>query len=111
MFLVSKTLLLLQTNTQLQSYTLFCKWEEILVRLDIWHFMWRLARGCTSKSHHLYGAFMPRLSSAIFGWDEEDYELLTSVKATPIDYSLLQKCTGMLVDQYPLKVFTCILQG
>ena len=54
---------------------------------------------------------MSWLSSAIFEWDEEDYELLTSVKATPIDYSSLQTCTGVLVDQHTSKAFTCTLQG
>ena len=40
--------------------TLFSPWT-ILVRLDIWHYMRRLAGGRTTESHPLYGQFMSRL--------------------------------------------------
>ena len=52
----------------------------IQVRLDIWHFMRRIARGCGSESHPLYGKFMGSLSSCIFKWDEADYNQLMSAK-------------------------------
>ena len=52
----------------------------IQVRLDIWHFMRRIARGCGSESHPLYGKFMGSLSSCIFEWDEVDYNQLMSAK-------------------------------
>lgn len=42
--------------------------------------MRRLARGCTSESHPLYGTFMARLSTCIFEWDASDYDLLMSAK-------------------------------
>ena len=50
------------------------------VRLDVWHFMRRIAGGCTSESHPLYGIFMSKLSSCIFEWDENDYDLLIDAK-------------------------------
>ena len=50
------------------------------VRLDIWHFMRRMAKGCTSESHPLYGTFLGRLSSCIYEWDEPDYLLLMAAK-------------------------------
>ena len=50
------------------------------VRLDVWHFMRRLAKGCTSESHPLYGTFMARLSLAVFEWDKDDYEELDRAK-------------------------------
>ena len=50
------------------------------VQLDIWRFMYRLAGGCTSSSHPLYGVFKSRVSSAIFEWDRDDYEKLVSAK-------------------------------
>ena len=50
------------------------------MRLDIWHFMRRLAGGCTSESYLLYGVFMSRVSSAIFEWGRDDYEKLVSAK-------------------------------
>ncbi len=59
---------------------LFSRWNGLKVRLDIWHFMRRLAVGCTSESHPLYGTFMTKLSAAIFEWDEEDYQRLVGAK-------------------------------
>lgn len=56
---------------------LFSRWEGIEVRLDIWHFMRRLARGCSSES---YGTFMAQLSTCIYEWDASDYNLFMSVK-------------------------------
>ena len=52
----------------------------MLVRLDVWHFMRRLAVGCTSESHPLYGMFMAKLSTAIFEWDPSDYGTLVRAK-------------------------------
>ena len=50
------------------------------VRLDIWHFMRRMAQGCESESHPLYGKFIGSFSSCIFEWDEADYNRLMSAK-------------------------------
>ncbi|KAK3787959.1 hypothetical protein RRG08_008976 [Elysia crispata] len=44
----------------------FPQCENLLVRLDIWHFMRRLASCVTTESHPLYGTFMSRLSATIF---------------------------------------------
>ena len=60
---------------------LFEEWgEELYVRLDIWHFMRRLAGGVTSESHPLHGTFMSRLSMAIFEWDTGDFTHLLEAK-------------------------------
>ena len=59
---------------------LFCSWNLLSVRLDIWHYMRRLALGCSSESHPLYGVFMSRLSGCIFEWDRDDYSKLTEAK-------------------------------
>ena len=61
-------------------HNLFGKWPNLLVRLDIWHFMQRLALGCSSESHPLYGLFMSHLSACIFEWDQEDFDHLISAK-------------------------------
>ncbi|KAI4819903.1 hypothetical protein KUCAC02_027905 [Chaenocephalus aceratus] len=55
---------------------LFPAWPHLLVRLDTWRFMRRLAAGVTSVSHPFYPVFMRRLSSCIFEWDAEDLSLL-----------------------------------
>ena len=42
--------------------------------------MRRLARGCTTESHPLYGTFMAQLSSCLFEWEERDVDLLMDAK-------------------------------
>lgn len=58
----------------------FSGWPDLIVRLDIWHFMRRLALGCTTDAHQLYPIFMSRLSSCIFEWDAADVALLRNAK-------------------------------
>ena len=50
------------------------------IRLDIWHFMRRIATGCTTDSHQLYSSFMGLLSNCIFHWDKDDLQLLIKSK-------------------------------
>ncbi|KAK2143968.1 hypothetical protein NP493_4354g00007 [Ridgeia piscesae] len=59
---------------------LFDGWEGMAVRLDVWHFMRRIAVGVTSESHPLYGTFMQRISGCIFEWDADDHRLLQQAK-------------------------------
>ncbi|XP_019633279.1 PREDICTED: uncharacterized protein LOC109476717 [Branchiostoma belcheri] len=59
---------------------LFSEWEGLEVRLDIWHYMRRIAVGCTSEAHPLYGTFMTQLSSCIFEWSQDDYAKLLHAK-------------------------------
>ncbi|KAG9270336.1 hypothetical protein AMEX_G15275 [Astyanax mexicanus] len=65
-------------ETKLKSR--FGGWPDIIVRLDIWHFMRRLAAGCTTDAHQLYPTFMSRISSCIFEWDAGDVGLLRKAK-------------------------------
>ncbi|XP_030266267.1 uncharacterized protein LOC115577368 [Sparus aurata] len=58
----------------------FSWWPDLTVRLDIWHFMRRLALGCTTDAHQLYPAFMSRLSMCVFEWDAADLALLREAK-------------------------------
>lgn len=59
---------------------LFSEWPNLHIRLDIWHFMRRLAFGCSSEAHPLYGVFMSQLSGCIFEWDDRDYNKLLLAK-------------------------------
>ncbi|XP_013875809.1 uncharacterized protein LOC106525951, partial [Austrofundulus limnaeus] len=59
---------------------LFPSWPQLQVRLDIRHFIRRLAAGVTAESHPLYPAFMRRISAAIFEWDAEDVSLLSTAR-------------------------------
>ena len=42
--------------------------------------MRRMAKGCTSESHPLYGMFMSKLSGCIYEWDAEEYMRLLNSK-------------------------------
>ena len=66
---------------------LFSKWPGLIISLDIWHFMRRLALGCTTESHPLYGVFLGRLSQCIFEWSKEDLELLKRAKCSQLKQS------------------------
>ena len=72
---------------------LFWKWENLEVRLDIWHFMRRIALGCTTESHPLYGPFMAKLSAAIFEWDKNDYQELLAAKGEELVKKGLKNAT------------------
>ncbi|XP_066300424.1 uncharacterized protein [Branchiostoma lanceolatum] len=61
-------------------HKLFSQWTGLHVRLDIWHFMRRIAVGCTTEAHPLYGIFMGRLSQCIFEWSQEDLQQLKEAK-------------------------------
>ncbi|XP_030196810.1 uncharacterized protein LOC115531596 [Gadus morhua] len=62
------------------THGMYNEWQELVVRLDVWHLMRRFARGVTTDSHQLYGLFMARLSFAIFEWDGEDVRRLKEAK-------------------------------
>lgn len=66
---------------------LFRHWTDLPIRLDIWHFMRRLAVGCTTEAHPLYGVFLGRLSECIFQWSKEDLELLKKAKSCELKQS------------------------
>ena len=59
---------------------LFSAWPDLMVRLDIWYFMRRIAFGCTWESHPLYGVFISQLSGCLFEWDVADYNKLVQAK-------------------------------
>ncbi|KAJ7983775.1 hypothetical protein DPEC_G00371510 [Dallia pectoralis] len=63
-----------------RAAAMFSRWEDLYVRLDIWHFIRRFAGGVTSESHPLYSLFLQRLSYCIFVWCAEDAERLREAK-------------------------------
>ncbi len=58
---------------------MFSRWSDIVVRLDVWHWMRRLA-SCCIETHDLYAVFMSKLSSCVFEWDREDLVALWQAK-------------------------------
>ncbi|XP_056328978.1 uncharacterized protein LOC130241304 isoform X1 [Danio aesculapii] len=63
-----------------KAAAMFTEWDQLIVRLDIWHFMRRFAVGVTTDSHPLYASFMKRLTACIFEWDASDVEKLMEAK-------------------------------
>ena len=74
------------------------------VRLDVWHFMRRMGRGCYGESHPLFGIFQSRLSNCIFEWDTEDYELLiTAKRAVLVGEGISNPSTGTVTKSITRK--------
>ncbi|XP_026110190.1 uncharacterized protein LOC113083135 [Carassius auratus] len=70
-------------NTLLRR--MFEEWEQMTIRLDVWHFMRRFAVGCTTDSHQLYATFMSGLSHCIFMWDQVDLTALKTAKHAELE--------------------------
>ncbi|XP_067281054.1 uncharacterized protein [Pseudorasbora parva] len=77
----------------------FGGWPDLNIRLDIWHFMRRLAVGCTTDAHPLYPVFMSRLSACIFEWDPDDVALLRRAKREQLQGEGVPVITDNLVDR------------
>ena len=82
------------------SVALFSAWVELLTRLDAWHWIRRIALGCTTESHPLCGTFMARLSQSIFQWVQEDLELLISAKRAELAASNIAEPTDEDIMQH-----------
>ncbi|XP_055750777.1 uncharacterized protein LOC129831422 [Salvelinus fontinalis] len=63
-----------------KTAAMFSQWDELIVRLDVWHLIRRFARGVTTESHPLYALFLRRLSSCMLVWCAEDVERLREAK-------------------------------
>ncbi|XP_035390281.1 uncharacterized protein LOC118242582 [Electrophorus electricus] len=59
---------------------MFHEWDQLVVRLDVWHFLRRFAAGVTTDSHQLYSLFTGRLSFCVFEWDAEDVARLQEAR-------------------------------
>ncbi|KAI4827569.1 hypothetical protein KUCAC02_030957 [Chaenocephalus aceratus] len=70
-------------NTLLRR--MFEEWNNMTIRLDIWHFMRRFAVGCSTDSHQLYATFMSRLSHCIFMWDQDDLKAAKDAKRAELE--------------------------
>ena len=70
------------TSTSMPSSIkqLFSNLPNLVLRMDIYHFMRRIAGGCTRESHPLYGCFLVSLSFSIYEWDPSDLDALYKAK-------------------------------
>ena len=64
---------------------MFHDWKKLEVRLDAWHFLRRLACGCSTDSHQLYGTFMAGLSAPLFAWEAGDLQRLRTAKRAELE--------------------------
>ena len=85
------------------KYQLLFKPWDLTVRLDMWHFMRRIATGCSSESHPLYGIFMSQLSGCIFTYDEKDYNLLLEAKREELKATGLRSLSDEAVKKSVMK--------
>ena len=85
-------------------HDLFGAWSDLMIRLDIWHFMRRFAIGVTSTSHPLYGALMSGISACIFEWDSGDVALLERAKRAQLK-------AGGVTEPSPAAVRLAITRG
>ncbi|XP_041846871.1 uncharacterized protein LOC121643491 [Melanotaenia boesemani] len=76
----------------------FGEWPDLHIRLDIWHFMRRLAVGCTTDAHPLYPTFMGCLSACIFEWDAGDLALLRQAKREQLRLEGVPGITDLLTE-------------
>ena len=77
---------------------LFSSWPNMVVRLDIFHFMRHLAAGCNSESHPLYSVLMGSLARCIFEWDGDDLALLPGSLFFLLHYLLKELQLGVIID-------------
>nr|XP_046166284.1 uncharacterized protein LOC124002687 isoform X4 [Oncorhynchus gorbuscha] len=68
-----------------KTAAMYNDWDQLVVRLDIWHLMRRFASGVTTESHQLYGPFMRQLSTCIFEWDAGDVCRLLEAKRSELE--------------------------
>ncbi|CAL8240431.1 unnamed protein product [Merluccius merluccius] len=77
----------------------FGQWPDLIIRLDIWHFMRRMSAGCTTDAHPLYATFMSCLSACIFEWDPEDIALLRRAVTEQLRQEGVRVISDVLVDK------------
>ncbi|AWP11537.1 Hypothetical protein SMAX5B_009660 [Scophthalmus maximus] len=88
-------------QTKLQQR--FGGWPDLVVKLDLYHFMRRLASGCTKDAHPLYPIFMAKLSCCIFECDSEDVALVRQAKREQLKREGVPGITEKMVDQHITK--------
>ncbi|XP_030233813.1 uncharacterized protein LOC115559188 isoform X2 [Gadus morhua] len=76
----------------------FGGWPDLVIRLDAWHFLRRLAAGCTTDAHALYPIFMAKLSVCLFEWDPEEVALLRHAKREELRREGVPGISEALVD-------------
>ncbi|EFX68968.1 hypothetical protein DAPPUDRAFT_329554 [Daphnia pulex] len=88
-----------RSNDKSKFQLLFNKWEDLVVRLDVWHFIRRLSNACNNESHPLYGTFMSGISGAIFEWDAFDVNLLRDAKRAELKLAGIQNPSTETVEK------------
>ena len=87
-----------ETGGESKLQARFGGWPDLVIRLDAWHFLRRLAAGCTTDAHALYPIFMATLSVCLFEWDPEDVALLRHAKREELRREGVPGISEALVD-------------
>ena len=90
-------------TTSTSTRKLFSDWEKQIIRLDIWHFMRRIASGCSSESRPLYGRFMTALTAAVFEWEIQDLQALYEAKRAELAKNGINTDPLASMDKYVTK--------
>ena len=88
------------SGSKSKVHELYCQWPNLQVRLDIYHFIRRLASGCTTDAHQLLGTYMASLSSSIFEWDPEDMQQLKDAKKAELQQKGFKNVTPAFLSRH-----------
>lgn len=83
---------------QIHIRRLFAGWPDLVIRLDIWHFMRRFARGCSTDAHPLYATFLSRMSQCTCRWSSEDLKTLIAGKQQQMKDKLVESLSDLAID-------------
>ena len=90
-------------TTSTSTRKLFSDWEKRIIRFNIWHFMRRIASGCSPESHPLYGRFMTALSAAVFEWNLQVLQALYEAKRAELAKNGINTDLFASMDKYVTK--------
>ena len=90
-------------TTSTTTQRLSSNWEKLIIGLDIWHFMPRVACGGSSESRSLYGRFMAALSAAVFEWEIQDLQALYEAKRAELAKNGINSDPLASMDKYVTK--------
>lgn len=83
--------------------------SSVPVRLDVWHFGWRIGKVCSHEDHPLFPKLMWGISNAIFQWIEADLALVIQAKKSEMRANGLDVAVtdDNILDNHLKKKFVC----
>ena len=79
---------------------LFHRWDNLWVRLDIFHWMRRISLSVvTTEAHPLFPLFMSTLSACVFAWQADDVDRLRRAKRKQLEAQHRSNLTTQDLDR------------